>query len=298
MIDTNAVIEINNLSKQYKGFELNIPKLNIPKGFATALIGENGAGKSTLLSIIAGTRLQYDGEVTCFEGKYNDSEKREKMGYVSATNYFLPSWTLKQVETGCDMLYENFSKEEFTNWCKKLDVSEPSGKGKAKMITKMSDGMQMKVMLASVFARDTECLVLDEPASPLDPLMRDYLCQMIREYLDMKNGEGSVFFSTHNISDMENVTDYAIIMEKGKIVEEGYVDDLKEKYVLIKGDEEDIEAAEKVLFSITKSKFGFEGLCLSDDVDKLAGMNIATEVPSLSQISVAVMKKYTALREA
>lgn len=296
MINTDAVIEINNLSKKYKGFELSIPKLTIPKGFTTALIGENGAGKSTLLSIIAGTRLNYSGEVKCFGGQYSDAEKREKMGYCSANNYFLPSWTLKQVETGGDLLYENFSKKNFEEWCEKLGVKEPDGKGKAKMITKMSDGMQMKVMLASVFARDTECLVLDEPASPLDPLMRDYLCQMIRDYLEKGNGETSVFCSTHNISDMESVTDYAIIMERGKVVEEGFVDDLKEKYILVKGDEEDTKRAEEVLFSITKNKYGFEGLCLSENLDKLAGMNITTETPSLSQISVAIMKKYTVLR--
>lgn len=292
-----SVIKIENLSKKYKGFELNIQNMGIPKGLATALIGENGAGKSTLLSIIAGTRLSYDGKVTCFDGKYADDVKREKMGYVSANNYFLPSWTLQQVSKGCSLLYDGFDKKRFAEWCERIGVKEPEGKGKDKMIARMSDGMQMKVMLASVFARDTDCLVLDEPASPLDPLMRDYLNSMIREYLESREGETSVFFSTHNISDMESVTDYAIIMERGSVVEEGFVDDLKEKYVLVKGDAEDIEKAEPHMFSITKSKYGFEGLCLADNIDKLAGINIVTEVPSLSQISVAVMKKYTVLSE-
>ena len=84
----------------------------------------------------------------------------------------------------------------------------------------------MKLMLANVLARDTNLLLLDEPASPLDPLMRDKLCDLIRQYLEAGNGENTVFFSTHNISDMENVTDYAIIMSHGKIIEEGFVEDL------------------------------------------------------------------------
>ena len=67
----------------------------------------------------------------------------------------------------------------------------------------------------------------------LDPLMREQLCDRMRDYLDEGNGEHSIFFSTHNIADMENVTDYAIIMEHGAIVEEGFVEDLKEEYVLV-----------------------------------------------------------------
>lgn len=297
MENISPVIKINGLVKNYKGFSLDIPELEIPQGFATALIGENGAGKSTLLSIIAGVRLKYDGKVECFEGKYSDNEKRERMGYVSSNNYFLPSWNLKQVAKGTGILYEGFSEEKFWKTCEELSIQKPEGNDNGKPISKLSDGMQMKVMLSSVFARDTQCLVLDEPASPLDPLMRDCLCNMIRDYLDSKNGEGSVFFSTHNIADMESVTDYAIIMEKGKVVEQGFVDDLKEKFVLIKGDSEDIEKAERILFSINKSRYGFEGLCLATDLDKLAGMNVVKEVPSLSQISVAVMKKYTSLKE-
>lgn len=107
------------------------------------------------------------------------------------------------------------------------------------------------------------------------------------------NGKRSVFFSTHNISDMENITDYAIIMENGQIVEQGFVEDLKEKYILIKGDAADTEAAGKVLYSMTKNPYGFEGICLAENIDKLAGLNVTKEIPTLYQISVAVMKNNT-----
>ena len=151
----------------------------------------------------------------------------------------------------------------------------------------------MALLLAGVMARKTDLLLLDEPASPLDPLMRDKLCQMIGEYIHEGNGKRSVFFSTHNISDMENITDYAIIMENGQIVEQGFVEDLKEKYILIKGDAADTEAAGKVLYSMTKNPYGFEGICLAENIDKLAGLNVTKEIPTLYQISVAVMKNNT-----
>ena len=145
-------------------------------------------------------------------------------------------------------------------------------------------------MLAGVLARDTKLLLLDEPASSLDPLMRDRLCEMIRDYLNEDEGEKSVLFSTHNISDMENVTDYAIVMEHGEIVEQGFVEELKEKYILVKGEKADETAAAAYLYSMTTNKYGFEGICLAQNLDKLAGMDITTETPTLSQICVAIMK--------
>ena len=159
----------------------------------------------------------------------------------------------------------------------------------------LSDGTKMKLMLAGVMARKTDLLILDEPASPLDPLMRDKLCQMIGDYINNGDGKHSVFFSTHNISDMESITDYAIIMEHGEIVEEGFVEDLKEKYILVKGDTNDIEEAKKILYTISTNPYGFEGICLAENLDKLASMNITKEVPTLFQISVAVMKNSTKL---
>ena len=159
-----------------------------------------------------------------------------------------------------------------------------------KKVKELSDGTKMKLMLAGMLARDTDLLIMDEPASPLDPVMREKLCDTIRGYIDSGAGEKSVFFSTHNVSDMEYVTDYAIIMEHGQVVEAGFVEDLKEKYILVKGDKEMEQAARPYLYSVSSNSYGFEGICLAEKMNALAGMNLSTERPSLFQISVAVMK--------
>lgn len=286
-----AAITMENITKKFKGFELSIPALEIPEGFATALIGENGAGKSTLLHILAGVRLDYKGKLTYFDGELEDKEIRESIGYTGPGNYFLPHWTVHAVGEVSELLFEQFHRERYEQLCRDLGVSR-----EGKSIDKLSDGMKMKTMLAAVFARDTRMLLLDEPASPLDPLMRDKLCAMIREYIEEGNGKKTVFFSTHNIADMENVTDYAIIMEQGRIVEQGFVEELKEKYILVKGEPSEENQVKDILLGFQKNTYGFEGLCLSEDLDKLAGLDIATETPTLSQISVAVMKKYTHLQ--
>ena len=247
LFQTGNVVEITDLKKKYKGFELSVPRLQIPKGFATALIGENGAGKTTLLNILAGIRLDYKGDVTYFDSQEKlCPEVQEKMGYVGTGSYFLPQWTARQVTEMSKLMIEKFHEDVFWKLCDELSIPVEATRN----IRKLSAGNCMKLMLALVLARDTEFLVLDEPASPLDPLMRDKLCDMIRGYLEEGDGGKSVFFSTHNISDMENVTDYAIIMEHGSVVEEGFVEELKEKYILVKGEAADADAAGGILFSI------------------------------------------------
>ena len=290
-MNTESMIQLKNVTKKFKGFELNIPELNIPKGFATALIGENGAGKSTLMNILAGVRLDYKGEIIYFDGGMTEKEVRESIGYTSPNSYFMPHWTVKVVSEVSELLFEGFHKDRYSQLCQDLGISNEK-----KTISNLSDGMRMKTALATVFARDTKMLLLDEPASPLDPLMRDKLCNMLREYLDEGNGEKTVFFSTHNIADMENVTDYCVIMEQGKVVEQGFVEDLKEKYIVVKGEAADEAKAKDVLIGFRKNTYGFEGLCLAENLDKLAGLDIAVETPTLSQISVEVMKQYSKLK--
>lgn len=292
-MEIRNVIEATDIKKRYKGFELNVPEIHIPKGFATALIGENGAGKSTLIHIFAGIRLDYKGNVRYFDEGETDVERvKERLGYTGPGTYFLPNWSVQQVAEISDLLYETFEKERYRELCDELGIDE-SG---TKRISSLSDGNRMKLTLAAVLARRTECLLMDEPASPLDPLMREHLCGMIREYIEAGDGERSVLFSTHNIADMENVTDYCLIMEHGSIVEAGFVEDLKEKYVLVKGEAKDADVAKEILYTYDGGRYGFEGICLAESLNRFAGMDIHAEVPSLSQISIAVMKANTSLK--
>ena len=300
-MEFTSVIKGKDLKKRYSNFELDIPDLKIPQGLATALIGENGAGKTTLLNMLSGTRLDFDGELTFFD-KYsnNEKEKNEKIknriGYTGPGRYYLPNWSVKDIEVISETIFDDFDTKEFERLCEELELFGDGKPDWSKKNGDLSDGTKMKLMLAGALARKTDLLIMDEPASPLDPLMRDVLCRLIGEYISNGDGKHTVFFSTHNISDMEMITDYAMIMEHGNIVEEGYVEELKEKYVLVKGDAGDTDLAKEILYSISVNPYGFEGICLAQDLDKLAGMNVTKETPSLYQISVAVMKNNTKIK--
>lgn len=297
-MDYKDVINGKRINKRYDEFELDIPEIHIPEGYATALIGENGAGKTTLLNILSGLRKDFSGEVRYFENnnQIEDEGIRERIGYTGTNNYFLPHWNGEQVRSLANMLFDGFSKDKFDSICKDLNIDGSIFGKKGKMISKLSDGNQMKLALATVFARETDILILDEPASPLDPLMRDILSDMFRSYLNDGVGKRSILFSTHNISDMENVTDYIILIDNGKILEEGFVTDIKEKYVLVKGDVEQSDKLTKNFVSYHINEYGFEGLIMSKDVELFSGKNYVFETPSLFQICVALLKANTKLK--
>jgi len=163
MEQVKTAVAVNNLSKKFKGFTLDIPCLKIPQGFATALIGENGAGKTTLLNALAGVRLDYKGNMEFF-GQWDDKERenadcpvKEMIGYVGSNNYYLPQWTVKQVEEITDLLYQNFDCNKFENYIQQLQVATKDNKGKGKKVNDLSDGNRMKLMLSGAFCqRDTD----------------------------------------------------------------------------------------------------------------------------------------------
>lgn len=299
-MEFSNAIEVKNLTKKYSGFLLDVPELVIPEGFATALVGENGAGKTTLMNILSGIRLDYKGDIKYF-GTYTDKDRengpevKEKIGYVGSNAYYFPQWTIGNIKELSKLLFGSFDAEKFDAICEELAIFPGQPIDYSKKNSALSEGNKMKLRLAGVLARDTEMLILDEPASPLDPLMRDKLCQIIRNYIDEGDGKHTAFYSTHDIADMENVTDYVIIIEHGTVVEQGFAEDLKEKYVLVKGESSDADKAKEILYTMNTGSYGFEGMCLAENLDKLAGMDIIKETPTLSQICIAVMKAHSKL---
>lgn len=283
-------IKINGITKVYKGFTLGPINLEIPCGFSTALIGANGAGKTTFIDVVCGVTGKSGGECVYFGDKtdIDDSELRNRIGYCSSVGFLPLTWNLKNVAEAMEIGFDNFDRNKFSDMCKRFKLDENDKKMK---IMKMSDGNKMRAYLASVLARNTDLLVLDEPASSLDPLARDVLCEIFREYLAEGDGNRSIIFSTHNIADMENATDYAVFMAKGKVIEQGFVEDLKEKYILVHGDADKCEQAKPYMLTCTANSMNFEGIALAENLVKLTQLDTAVEKPNLQQLSVGILRK-------
>ena len=120
----DTALQARDLRKRYKGFELSVPRLSLPKGFATALIGENGAGKTTLLNILTGIRLDFKGEVTYFDRQEPGicGEIQEQIGYTGPGAYFLPQWTIRQVEEISGLLFHGFHQDRYRAICEELGI--------------------------------------------------------------------------------------------------------------------------------------------------------------------------------
>lgn len=285
------ILTAKGLTKVYPKFTLGKLDFEIPKGFSTALIGANGAGKTTLIDILCGAIRRTSGEVTYFDGitDIDDEGLRERIGYCAAQGFFPNGWRAKDIASSMDIAYKKFDRAKFNELCTELEVENEFEK-KGKQMYKQSDGNRTRYSLAAVFARETDLLILDEPGSFLDPLMRDRLCDRLRAYLDKGNGEKSVIFSTHNIADMENVADYAIFMDNGKIIDKGFVEDLKEKYIIVGGEPKGYEKARNFMLSSSVNNTTFEGLALSENRSRLEELSAVCEAPTLQQLSIGLLK--------
>lgn len=283
-------ISTKGLTKKYSKFTLGGIDLDIPAGFSTALIGANGAGKTTLIDILCGVTPKSSGEVVYFgsDSDISSPALRERIGYCSSSSFFPMGFNAKDIAVSMEIAYKSFNRKRFSELCERFSVDSEHAK-KPLPVTKQSDGNRMRTALAAVFARDCELLVLDEPGSALDPLMRDRLCDNMREYLSGGDSR-SIIFSTHNIADMENAADFAVFMDNGTIIEKGFIEDLKEKYITVSGDAQDYEKAKALLIGASHNKTTFEGLALAEHSEELAQIGAASETPSLQRLSVGLLR--------
>lgn len=288
-----AAIKLNGYEKHFDSFNLGPLEFEIPAGFTTALIGENGAGKTTLLDALGGI-TSGRGKITWLE-KYtdldqNDGEPRNEIGWCAANRFFPMSWNLKNIRKSLPLAFDNFDMEKFDSLLQEFGIEEKNSKHPKKIST-YSDGKRARLAIASILARDTKLLILDEPDAALDPVIRDVLNSKFRQYINQGNGERSIIFSTHNIADMESIVDYVVFLARGRVLATGFVEDLREQYRYVHGPKDALgaskgtEAFDFYYFDDNK----VEGLCSIENADKF-DEGLAVEVPTLQQLSVLILR--------
>jgi len=281
----NNVLEINNITKDYKKFKIDNISFNLPKGYIMGFIGANGAGKTTTIKLILNMIKRDSGEIKVF-GLDNIREEeriKEQIGVVFDECYYLEDWTLNDVEKAVSMFYKNWNSSIYEKYLKEFNLARD------KKVKDLSRGMRMKLMIAVAFSHEAKLLILDEPTSGLDPVARDEFLDILRDYIE--DEEKSVIFYSHITSDIEKIADYITYINNGKIIFTGEKDEFLEKYCIIKGGKEDItESQKKEIIGLRMHSTGFEGLI---ELKKAVGFSskVIIEKASLDEIMIYMNKE-------
>jgi ABC-2 type transport system ATP-binding protein len=219
-------IEVKNLRKSYKGFSLDV-SFSIPVGYVCGFIGRNGAGKTTTLKCLLGMTLPEDGEIKILGKPISDVSVKEELGILLDQPYYQEDWTTADIGKALKPYYRRWSVD---TWRKLLDSFQLPERKKFK---DFSRGMKMKLGFAAALAHDAKLLLLDEPTGGLDPVGREEILDLMRDYL--LDESRTIFFSTHITSDLEKIADRVVFISGGRIVFDDEKDALLERYALVRG---------------------------------------------------------------
>ena len=174
--------------------------------------------------------------------------------------------------------YSTFSEEKFNGFLKKWDLPEK------KPVKDYSRGMKVMLMFASVLSRETKLLVLDEATNGLDPVIRTEILKLLQEYV--MDGQKSVIFSTHILSDLEQIADYIYFIDGGRTVLHDAKDEMIESFLLVKGESGAIPPAlRRELIGLEENAYGFEAILPSEKAE-LLGNAFLVEKPTIDNIVI------------
>jgi ABC-2 type transport system ATP-binding protein len=221
------VIETAALYKAYKGHAaLSGLDLAVPRGSIFGFLGRNGAGKTTTIKLLMGLLRADRGSANMLGLNALNSRDnlmlRRRVGFVTEDKELYPYMTVEQMI--------RFTRPFFPKWRDDLEARylEIFDLPRNRKIPDLSKGMRSKLMLLLAIARGADLLILDEPTDGLDPAALE---DMLRELVALAASEGTtIFFSSHQLAEVEQIADHIAIVDRGRVIVSGSLDDLKARY--------------------------------------------------------------------
>ena len=209
----NSLLEFHQVSRRFhRDWALRLASFRVPTGSITALLGPNGAGKSTALKIALNLLRPSAGhvEILGVDSRKLGPSQLARIGYV-ADGMELPNWmTVDQFLAWCRPLYPKWDTSLERSLSKQFALP---GDRKLKHLSR---GQRMKAALIAALAYRPELLVLDEPFSGLDPLVRD---EFIAGLLELSDGEDfTIVVSSHDIEEVDRLADHVVLLNHGNVV--------------------------------------------------------------------------------
>jgi len=224
---TDATIQVADLRKTYDTHEvLRGLTFDVLRGSIHAFLGRNGAGKTTTLKILLGITRPTAGRGRVFGldvvNKNDSVAIRERTAFVDDEKDLPPNLTVGETIL--------FTQSFYPKWRSDLEQRyfNEFGLRADQKVKQLSRGTKTKLALLLAFARGAELLVLDEPTSGLDPAMSEEILQaLVRHTASL---EATVFYSSHNLAEVEQVADHVTILHQGKAFVTGSLDDVRDNY--------------------------------------------------------------------
>jgi len=224
------IVETKNLRVEYRAQNSRQPRkvavkdlnLSVRAGEVFGFLGPNGAGKTTTMNVLLGFVNATSGEARLFGVNVREPIARQRIGYLPELTYYYKFLTAEELLRLYARIFGIARPEagQRIDALLKLVELEPARKRQIKTYSK---GMQQRVGLAQALINNPDLLILDEPTSGLDPLGR----MKVREIIQRLKNEGkTVFFSSHELGEVETVCDRVAIIHEGELRVEGRVDDL------------------------------------------------------------------------
>lgn len=209
------ILKVSNLIKKYGNLTaVNNISFEVNKGEVFGLLGPNGAGKTSTLKCILGLRKKDSGNI----------EINGTIAYLPEKKELYKSYTVEKMIEITESITNNFSKEKAYNLINEFKLDRKT------KISNLSHGMLTQLYISLTLAQNADLYILDEPTWGLDPLMRNTILDLIRE---LTYDGKSILYTSHILSEVEKIADRIAIMSKGKILENDYLDDIKNNYSAI-----------------------------------------------------------------
>lgn len=223
-------LEFNNVSKQYRGFfrsqwvtALRDFSLRVETGEIFGFLGPNGAGKTTAMHLAIGLMFPSRGHGAMLGHEFGHAPTRRRVGFLAenVALYHRSAAKLVRFYGALNGLKDPQLRQRTTEMLNELDLTDVAGRNAGKF----SRGMLQRVGLAQALVNDPELLILDEPASALDPLGRVRVRELL---LQARDSGKTVFLSSHLLSEVEQICDRLAIVIKGRVARVGTLAELLE----------------------------------------------------------------------
>jgi ABC-2 type transport system ATP-binding protein len=221
------IIETADLRKAYDGVEAVAGlSLRVPRGSIYGLLGRNGAGKTTTIKVLLGMVRPTSGKAAVFDlpadvGKAS-VEIRRRTAFVSEEKDLYDAMTVEEIIRFTARFYPHWRGDLEQEYLRTFELPP------ARTIKKLSRGTRTKLALLLALCSGAELLILDEPTSGLDPAATEQVLQALVAHA--ARAETTVLFSSHQIVDVDQIADRIAIIDRGRALVDGALDDLRASY--------------------------------------------------------------------